>query len=219
MYSKIEIVVGELFLQTTLFQQVVDRAALAQIDFGIFCRRLGPELFLRGGFIINFKVFFISAHESLRYKRAIGAPYNDIPEAGKKDFFNQVAAVFTIWSIVGCLVLVVAQVFDPATSAAGFTRLANIASVEDEPVMRVQQISLGHELQQCLLHLDHVLSRGDAGAVAYPENVGIHGHGQLAERSVKHYVRGLAAHAGQGFQGLSGFRHLTVVLNRTAVLA
>nr|GFC26768.1 putative LOV domain-containing protein [Tanacetum cinerariifolium] len=65
----------------------------------------------------------------------------------------------------------------------------------DQPVMGVEEIILGHELHQFVFHFNNVLARGDSGAVADPENMRVHRHGQLAECCIEHDVSGLASYA------------------------
>lgn len=114
-------------------------------------------------------------------------------------------------SIVRRLVLVFAQILDPTTAAARLARLADVAAVKDQPVVRIEQILLGHELDQPAFHLQNILAGGDVGAVADPEDMRVHRHGELVESGVEHDVGGLAADAGQGFQVLAIVRHLAAM--------
>ena len=146
---KIEIIIGELFFQTFFIQQVIDGTALGQINFGHLNRgilrvvRIGLDKF-----ILKVHCFFASTHNvNSRLKSAFGAPYNDISGTGKKVFFNQQPTAGNSLSIVRGLVFVFAQVFDATGAAAGFARLAYIAPMQDQPVVRVEQVRLGDKLQ------------------------------------------------------------------------
>ncbi|MNF83553.1 hypothetical protein D3C84_658780 [compost metagenome] len=79
--------------------------------------------------------------------------------------------------------------------------------MKNQPVMGIEQVFLRHELHQFFLDLDHILAGSDASTIADPENMRVHGHGQLAERSIEHHVGSLAADTRQRFQLFTGLRH------------
>ncbi|MNL76409.1 hypothetical protein D3C87_2023730 [compost metagenome] len=62
--------------------------------------------------------------------------------------------------------------------------------------MRIEQVLPGHELHQFRLDLDHILARSNPGTVADPENMGVHGHGQLTECRIEHHVGRFATDTG-----------------------
>ena len=68
-----------------------------------------------------------------------------------------------------------------------------------------------HPLKQGLLHLQWVAARSQAGAIAYPKDMGVHRHRGFAKGDIEHHVGGLAPHAGQGLQLLAGAGHLAFV--------
>src|SRR6185312_17304075 len=74
-----------------------------------------------------------------------------------------------------CLVGVLAQVADEALGALGLARYADVAPMQDEPVMGVEPIGLWHPPQQGLFDFQNVAAGCDAGAVGYSENMRIHG--------------------------------------------
>src|SRR5690606_14940824 len=115
---------------------------------------------------------------------------------------------FTDTVSIRSLVLVFAQILDPATAALRCPRLAYITPVQDQPVMRILQEFPRHMAHEFLLDLQHRLARGDTGTVADPEDMGVDRHHRMAESGVEYHVGGLAAHAGQGFQFFAGLRHL-----------
>ncbi len=83
--------------------------------------------------------------------------------------------------------------------------------MQNEPVVDIQLELGGYHFEQLLLHLIHILAYRKAGAVRYPENMGIDGDGGPAKGGIEHHVGGLAADAGQGFQCFAVFRHLAAV--------
>lgn len=60
----------------------------------------------------------------------------------------------------------------------------------------ILQESGRHGSQQPSLDLQGRLAGGEAGAVADPENVGIHRDGGLSEGGIEHHIGGLATDAG-----------------------
>src|SRR5579859_934709 len=96
--------------------------------------------------------------------------------------------------------LELAQVTNQAGRARGTRSLANVAPMQDEPVVRVAAEFLGHEFQQALFHLDHVGSGRDAGAIGDAEDVRIHRDRVLAERGIQNDVRGFAPDSGEAFE-------------------
>ena len=95
--------------------------------------------------------------------------------------------------------------------AGRFARLADVAPVQDEPVVGVLAEFLRHVAQQLALDFERRLAGRKPGAVRDAEDMGIHGDGRLAERGVEDHVRGLATHAGQRFEVLARARHLAAV--------
>src|SRR5438552_13117321 len=131
-----------------------------------------------------------------------GSPARYLRQAAKK--------VSRTWSREGSntgLFPVFAQVADQAFGAAGLARDADVAAVQDQPVMRVLKELGRREFHQFLLYLQRVLARGEAGAVGDAKDVRVHRHGRLAERGVEHHVRRLAPDARQLLQRLAVLRH------------
>src|SRR5262245_32831602 len=77
-----------------------------------------------------------------------------------------------------------AKVADQALRAARLAREADIAPVQDQPVVGVLQVFRRSELQQLLFDREHVFPRRDAGAVRDAENVRVDRHRRLPERGV-----------------------------------
>src|SRR6266850_7792719 len=69
-----------------------------------------------------------------------------------------------------------AQVADQAGRAAGRARQADVAAVQDQPMVRVVQVFRRRELEQLLLDLERILARGEAGAVGDAEDVRVDRH-------------------------------------------
>jgi hypothetical protein len=79
-------------------------------------------------------------------------------------------------------------------------RLADIAAVQDQPVMRVAHVLRRNHAHPAQLDLERRLARRQAGAVGDAEDVRVDGHGRLAEGHVEHDIGGLAPDAGQRLQ-------------------
>ena len=56
--------------------------------------------------------------------------------------------------------------------------------MQNEPVMRIEQIFLWNAFEELLLDFQHVFSRGKAGAIRYPEDMGVDRHGGLPKRRI-----------------------------------
>ncbi|VCU66960.1 hypothetical protein [Pseudomonas synxantha] len=61
--SQIEVVIGQLFLQASLFQKIVDSATFAQIGLGYLYRCLYRVLIRLSEVVFHFQLFFASAHK------------------------------------------------------------------------------------------------------------------------------------------------------------
>ena len=109
------------------------------------------------------------------------------------------------------LLFVFAQVLYDTGTATGLASETGVTPVQDQPVVDIQLELGGHHFEQLLLHLIHILAYRKAGAVRYPEDMGIDGDGGPAKGGVEHHVGGLAADARQGFQRFAVFRHLAAV--------
>jgi hypothetical protein len=98
-------------------------------------------------------------------------------------------------------------------AAPGLARLAHVAAVQDQPVVRVHPVGL-RPARACSSFISTSAAScpapGRCGCDA--EDVRVHRHRRLAEGDVQHHVGGLAAHAGQGLQRLARARHLAAVL-------
>jgi hypothetical protein len=105
--------------------------------------------------------------------------------------------------------LIAAQVRHRATPAFGFACLADIAAVQDQPVMRVSaEGGRARALSSFQLDRERRLARREAGAVADAEDMGVDREGFRAEGGVHHDIGGLAADAGQGVQHVAVLRNL-----------
>src|SRR3954470_441924 len=104
--------------------------------------------------------------------------------------------------------LELAKVADQALRAARLAREADVAPVQDQPVVGVLEKFRRRELQQPVLDFPRILSRGEAGPVGDAEDVGVDRHGGLAESGIEDHVGGLAAHPRQRLEGLAIRRHL-----------
>src|SRR5688572_23264172 len=105
-----------------------------------------------------------------------------------------------------------AQVADQALRAAGLAREADVAPVQDQPVVRVLQELGRRELDEALLDFARIATRSELRAVGDAEDVRVDGHRRLPEGRVEHHVGRLAADAGQALEGLALGGHLAAVL-------
>ena len=100
------------------------------------------------------------------------------------------------------------HLIDQALAAFRFARHAGIAAMQDQPVVGVLFVLIGDEFQQALFDFQDVFAGRQAGAVGYPEYVGIHGNGGLAEGGIEDDVCRFPADPGQFFQCLPVLRHI-----------
>jgi hypothetical protein len=105
-----------------------------------------------------------------------------------------------------------AQVIDRALLAQRALGLADVAAVQDQPVVGMQAKRRRHDLFELELDLERRLARRHSGAVADAENMGVDGEGLLAECDVEDDVGGLAADAGQRLQHRARSGHFAAVL-------
>ena len=80
--------------------------------------------------------------------------------------------------------------------------------MQDQPVVGVLFVLIGDELQQALFDFQDVFAGCQAGAVGYPEYVGIHGNGGLAESGIEDDVCRFPADPRQFFQCFPVLRHI-----------
>ncbi len=90
---------------------------------------------------------------------------------------------------------------DAAFGAFGLAGGADVAPVEDEPVVGGGEDGGGDVPDEFLLGFDGGFGIADEpDAVCDAEDVGVHRHGGLVERHGHHHVRRLAPHAGESLQ-------------------
>src|SRR4029079_136999 len=106
------------------------------------------------------------------------------------------------------LLLEAADVADETARAFRPARLADIAAVQDQPMMGMALALRRHHGVEHLLDLGRGLAGSEAGAVADPEQMGVDGDGRLAEGGVEDDIGGLAADAGQRLEGGAIARNL-----------
>ena len=101
---------------------------------------------------------------------------------------------------------------------SGLRRLADIAPMQDQPVMGMAQILFGNDFQQSLLDLQRSLSGRQPGAVSKTKEMRIDGDGGFAENDVENHIGGLAPDAGQGFQSFALARNFACHVSRPEFL-
>ena len=93
-------------------------------------------------------------------------------------------------------------------TAFRFARNAGIAAVQYQPVVGVLSVFIGDKFQQALFDFQDVFAGRQAGAVGYPEYVGVHGNGGLAESGIEDDVCRFPADPRQFFQCRTVLRNL-----------
>jgi len=99
------------------------------------------------------------------------------------------------------LVLKSADIHNHALRAVGLAGFAHVATMQDQPVVGTVLPVRGDELHQAVFNFADGLAGGQADAVGDAEDVGVHGNRRFAKDGVEDDVGGLAAHAGEGFEG------------------
>src|ERR1700733_2227026 len=98
------------------------------------------------------------------------------------------------------LVTILAKIVDDTGGAGRIARLAGVAPVQDQPVMRVLQELWRHDLQELILHRPWSLTCDQTDAVGDAEYVGVHRDGGLPERRIQNDVGSFSADARQAFE-------------------
>src|SRR5690242_8962239 len=111
----------------------------------------------------------------------------------------------------GRLLLEAADVADEAARALGAARLADIAAVQDQPMVSMALAVGRHDGVEHALDLGRGPAGGEASAVANPEQMGVDGNSGLAEGGVEDNIGGLAPDAGQSLEGGAVVRHLAAM--------
>ena len=202
-----------------MVERIAPRLGGLDKDLEIFARHLlageigkrqRPQrgvMILGGGFGRDQAAGF--GHGRLTVSR-IGSLSRRWPRAGR----GKVHAVFTRISLTWLrrLFRPAAEVRDRATPALRLQRFADVAPVQDQPMMRVKLIGRRDDPLEPVLDGAHSLAGRQRNAVGDAEDMGIDGDRRLAESDVEHDIGGLAADAGQGFERLAGLRHLACEL-------
>src|SRR6185503_17354362 len=105
-----------------------------------------------------------------------------------------------------------AEVGNQAPLAQRATRNADIAAVQNQPMVGMEPVLRWHHLIELHLDLEGCLAGRHAGPVTYAEDVGIDRNRGFAEGDVENDVGGLAADAGQRLQRLAHARDLATML-------
>src|ERR1700733_3965755 len=110
------------------------------------------------------------------------------------------------------LAAILAQVRNRARGTRGNARLADVAAVQNQPMMRVLPEFRRDEFQKLVLHGSLRLAAGEARAIGDAEDMRVDGNGGLAECGVEHDVGRFASHPRQRLECLAGLRLLSAVL-------
>src|SRR3546814_7616151 len=98
-----------------------------------------------------------------------------------------------MWKTLDCLDFVIAQIRYATLWALGFAGYADIAPMQDQPMVCIQQKWLGYDFVQFALDFKHCFTRCNTRAVRHPENMGVHSNSWVTEGRIQHYVGGLAS--------------------------
>src|SRR5271166_2089417 len=110
------------------------------------------------------------------------------------------------------LVVVHTDVVEDARRAKRFSRLADVAAMQNQPMMGVAQEALRNDLHEFVLDRARRLTGSDAEPVGHSEDVRVHRECRFAESGVQDDIRRLAADPGQSFKGGPFSRRLPVML-------
>ena len=105
-----------------------------------------------------------------------------------------------------------AQVLDRAAPAFGSPRLADIAAVQDQPVMGMDAERRGRRLVQLEFDRQHRLALGQPGAVADAEDMRVDREGLLPEGGVEHHIGGLAPDPRQALERGAILGHFAAIV-------
>src|SRR4051794_2369152 len=110
-------------------------------------------------------------------------------------------------SLLDRLLRPAAEIVDQANITARFSREADIAAVQDQPVMRVQHELGWYHLLKPEFDLEWVVAGRHSRAIADAEHVGVDRHGVFAKRHVEHDIGGLAPGARESLDLGARTRH------------
>ena len=108
--------------------------------------------------------------------------------------------------------MVIAIFGEGALGAFGASGLADVAAMQNQPVVCVQKILRGYAFQELLFHLDRILSFCKPCDVADSEDVGINCHGGLSKGDVQYDIGSFAANTWEFFKLLARPGDLAMVL-------
>src|SRR4051812_47455273 len=90
-----------------------------------------------------------------------------------------------------------AEIVDETHRTSRRARQTGVATVQNQPVMRVQHEFFRDHALQTKLYLKWIFARRHSGAIANTKHVRVDGHGMLAESHVEYDICRLAAGAGK----------------------
>lgn len=107
--------------------------------------------------------------------------------------------------------LILAQTCDDAVGTFGIASLANIAPMEDQPVMGVEAKFWRNVFFQGLFDLQGSFARSKSRSVGDAEDMCIYGHGGFLKGDVAHHVGGFASNTGKVDESLGIVGDLALV--------
>ena len=95
-----------------------------------------------------------------------------------------------------------AQVTDNTFRTIGAAGFTHITTMQDQPVVCIEQVSLRYVFEQFAFNDQRCFSQRKPGPVGNTEYMGVHCHGGLTESRVENHVRGFTSDTGQGLKRL-----------------
>src|SRR5690606_29266959 len=111
-----------------------------------------------------------------------------------------------------CFLLVFTKVLDAALRALGRASHADVAPMQDQPVMGVEQERCRNDFFKLAFDFDYVFTGGDPGAVGNAKDMRINRDRGMPECRVEHHVRRFPSYAGQGLKRFPVFGNPAAVL-------
>ena len=105
----------------------------------------------------------------------------------------------------------ITQIFYQAIGAARLSCHTHIPAMQDQPVVRIQQVIFRHETQQRLLDSQHSFAWRKTRAIGNSVYMSVNCHGGLTKSSIENNICGLASNPGQGLELLACARNLPIV--------
>ena len=105
-----------------------------------------------------------------------------------------------------------AEIVNGAAPALGTTGLADVAAMQDQPVMGMSLEFFRHEPLETCFDLHHVFSGRDSCAIRYPKDMGVDCNRLPSESRIQHNICRLSADTGERFERFTTLGDLAIVV-------